>query len=209
MILLGAGGHGRDVLDAAQEQGRIVIGFLDEDPKTHGAMVNEVPVLGGLEWLWLHTEVRVVAAVGSPLVKRKFTEFLHKHHVQIASPIVHPRAYVSCHAVIGNGTVILAGSAIQPQVTVGHHVYISTVCTLGHDVTVADFASVHPGVQIGGGVTVESGSFIGSGVTILPGVTIGAWATVGAGAVVIHDLPSYCTAVGVPARVIKHSTPHT
>lgn len=207
IILLGAGGHGRDVLDAARVQGRHVIGFLDEDSKIHGKMVNDVPVLGGLEWLLSHGEVQVISAVGSPAVKKKFIAFLNKYHLRVALPVIHPNAYVSCDAEIGDDTVILAGSVIQPQVKVGRHVYISTVCTLGHDVIVEDFASVHPGVQVGGEVVLGVGSFIGIGATILPRVKIGKWTTVGAGAVVIGDLPPYCTAVGVPAQVVKRHEP--
>jgi acetyltransferase-like isoleucine patch superfamily enzyme len=45
---------------------------------------------------------------------------------------------------------------------------------------------------------------VGSGVTTTEGVTVGEWAIVGAGAVIASDLPANCTAVGVPARPIKH-----
>jgi acetyltransferase-like isoleucine patch superfamily enzyme len=52
-------------------------------------------------------------------------------------------------------------------------------------------------------VRVGFGADIGMNATILPGVRVGAHAIIGAGAVVIHDIPAYAVAVGVPARVIK------
>jgi len=209
IVLFGAAGHGRDVLDAARAQGRCVVGFLDDNAKLHGTIVNGIPVVGGLEWLLEHQDVQVIPAVDSPAVKKQFAQFLVKNRVPVASPIIHPNAYVSRDAEVGNGTVILMGSSIQPQVTIGQHVSISTLNTLGHDVIAHDFVSTHPGVQIGGEVTLGVGSFIGMGATLLPRITIGEWTPVGAGAVVRGDLPAYCTAVGVPARVIKRHEPGT
>lgn len=46
--------------------------------------------------------------------------------------------------------------------------------------------------------------FIGANVTVLDGVTIGDGAVIGAGAVVVHDIPPYAIAVGVPAKVVKY-----
>lgn len=207
IILLGAGGHGRDVLDAARQQGHHVAGFLDEVQQLHGTFINNVPVLGSLEWLLEHRDHHAFIAVGSPAVKQKFANFLSKHHLLYSPSIIHPRAYISDEAQIGIDNIILAGSVIQPQVTVHNHIYISTVCTLGHDVLVEDFVSIHPGVQIGGEVKLKVGCFVGIGATILPRLTLGEWSTVGAGAVVTKDVPPYTTVLGVPARIVKIEQP--
>jgi len=200
IVLMGASGHGKDVLDAAKMQGRHVIGFTDENHDLHGTLINGVPVLGGDEWLLDHRDVQVLFSVENPPIKRKLAEFIESHNLTIASPIIHPRAFVSNEAYIGHGTVILGGSIIQPQVRVGHHVYISTVSTLGHDVIVGDFASLHPGVQIAGDVVIERGSYIGMGAKILQGLKIGEGAVVGAGAVVTKNVEPGTTVVGIPAR---------
>lgn len=47
---------------------------------------------------------------------------------------------------------------------------------------------------------------LGEGVCVMPGVTIGDYSVVGAGAVVTHDIPPFCVAVGSPAKVIKQIT---
>ena len=52
-------------------------------------------------------------------------------------------------------------------------------------------------------IVIEDGAHIGIGSIIMPGVTIGKGAVIGAGAVVTQDIPPYCVAVGVPAKVIK------
>lgn len=203
IVLLGAGGHGRDVLDAARAQGRHIIGFIDENDKLHGQVINRIPVLGGLEWLLKHRDSQVILAVGNPKMRKKMADFIDLHSLDLAEPIIHPTAYVSSNAQIGRGSVVLAGTAIQPQVKIGRHVYISTVSTLGHDTIVEDFTSTNPGVQVGGETILGTGSFIGIGATVLPRLRIGEWTNVGAGAVVIHHLPPHVTAVGVPAHIIK------
>ena len=75
--------------------------------------------------------------------------------------------------------------------------------TIGHDSQVDDYATLAPGVNLSGFSKIGEGADLGAGAATIPGVEIGAWAIVGAGAAVTRDLPAHCTAVGVPARVIK------
>lgn len=67
-----------------------------------------------------------------------------------------------------------------------------------------NFVTLSPGVNISGNVYMENLSEIGTGVQIIQGKRIGKGAVIGAGAVVISDMPEHCTAVGVPAKVIKY-----
>lgn len=52
-------------------------------------------------------------------------------------------------------------------------------------------------------VEIGDGTWIGEKVSILPGVTIGKKCVIGTNAVVTKDVPDYCMAVGIPAKVIK------
>lgn len=83
-------------------------------------------------------------------------------------------------------------------------------CVFSADVYVADCSHQYlPGenalsteleikkTEIGDGV------FVGIGAKILPGAKLGNGCVIGANAVVTHDIPPYCVAAGVPARVIK------
>jgi acetyltransferase EpsM len=58
-------------------------------------------------------------------------------------------------------------------------------------------------VNISGSVEIAEGCLLGTKATVLQGKKIGSWTTVGAGTVVTRDLPANCTAVGIPAKVIK------
>lgn len=57
------------------------------------------------------------------------------------------------------------------------------------------------------GVVIEDNVWIGDNVVVLPGVHIGKGTIIGANAVVVKDIPSYCVAVGNPAKVVKNLGP--
>jgi sugar O-acyltransferase (sialic acid O-acetyltransferase NeuD family) len=115
---------------------------------------------------------------------------------------IHPSAIVASSASIGEGTVLLHGSIVQPNARIGRHVLINTAASVDHDCVVEDFAHISPHATLSGHVRVGEGTHIGAGAVVIPKITIGRWCRVGAGAVVISDLPDHCTAVGNPARIL-------
>ena len=77
------------------------------------------------------------------------------------------------------------------------------MCTVGHDITIKSYASFMPSVNISGEVIIHEAVYVGTGAKIINQLEIGENTIVGAGAVVSKSLPSNCTAVGIPAKVIK------
>jgi sugar O-acyltransferase (sialic acid O-acetyltransferase NeuD family) len=208
LILIGAGGHGKDVCDAALRQGRNVVGFLDDDATLWGRGVLGRPILGGLDQLSSKCRGAVaVIALSSPETKRMVAARLEQASVQIAAPVLHPSAVVSPFAWIEDGAVVLGGAVVQAEARVRRHAYVHTASSVSHDVRIGEYASLHPGVQVGGSAELGEGCFIGIGATILPNLRIGDGTIVGAGAVVLHDLPAHVTAVGIPARIVRGRGP--
>lgn len=80
---------------------------------------------------------------------------------------------------------------------------INTGASIDHDNDIGDFVHIAPNATLCGHVTVGEGTFVGVGANVIPGVTIGKWCIIGA--VVVEDVPDYCTAVGVPAKIISSS----
>ena len=66
------------------------------------------------------------------------------------------------------------------------------------------FCSLMAHVDVGGGAHFETGCYLGTKATVIQGIRVGAYSTLGAGAVAVRDIPAGCTAVGVPAKVIKN-----
>ena len=213
LIIIGAGGFGREVLYASSysisssHPPLFVLGFIDEDVSKHGqTLCDSYKVFGDLSYLsTVPTGTNLVFGLGSPTVKKGL---LKKISVAFPFPIIqHSSVQMSRWVEVGEGTVLTAGCILTTQIKVGKHVNLNLDCTVGHDSIIGDFCNISPGCHISGHVTLEEGVDIGTGVNILPGLTIGRWSIIGAGATVTKDIPAYSVAVGVPAKVIKE-LPH-
>jgi sugar O-acyltransferase (sialic acid O-acetyltransferase NeuD family) len=202
LLIVGAGGHARVVADAAEECGAwSSIGFLDDRfPELRAS--GPWTVVGALAQLDVlataHDEL--VVAIGDAKARMRIIEQLVTQGRRLAT-IVHPRATVSRHAVVGAGTMILAGACINPGARLGRGVIVNTGATIDHDCDLGQGVHIAPGAHLSGDVRVGENTWIGVGSCVRQGITIGDHVMIGAGAAVVSDIPSQSTAVGVPARV--------
>ena len=209
VTIIGAGGFARETLwvfrDANEEKNEWeILGFIDDNKETHGKIICDIPVLGGFELFdnKIYSDVYVITAIGSPETKKKVTEKAIKKNLKFCS-IIHPTARMSNYVDVGKGTIITAGNILTTQIRIGNHVILNLDSTIGHDVLIEDYCNINPGVHINGNVRIGEGVDIGTGAVTIQGVAVGAWSIIGAGAVIVSDIPSKVTAVGIPAKVIK------
>jgi len=211
LIIIGAGGDGRNAADIAQEPGSEwnLLGFVDDDPKKQGLRINGVPVLGTTADLHRFDSARFVVLVGHAenwFIGKKRVRELALEPERYAT-IVHHTSIVSKHATIGPGSVILPLVTVMANAEVGSHTFIASKANVGHDSRVGDYASISVLTVVAGNVTIEEGAYVGMGVSIRGGITVGKWSIVGMGSVVTSDVPAYHVVAGVPARVIKKLDP--
>jgi sugar O-acyltransferase (sialic acid O-acetyltransferase NeuD family) len=204
LIIVGAGGHGRVVLDAARLAGWHVAGFIDRD-RAAGSEVNRCPVLGGDELLdarYGFADAWFVVALGDQRRRRALCERIRAAGGTLAC-VVHPAAILSEYASIGPGTVVLARAAINANARIGACCIVNTGAIVEHDCDLADGVQIGPGATLAAGVIVESDGSVGAGAVVIPNVRLGAGSILGAGAAAIADLEAGAVAVGVPARVVR------
>jgi len=206
LLILGAGGHGRVVADAARLTGRwTTVAFLDDRHADLGA-VDGLPVLGsfaaskGLVGRYR----QAVAAVGDNRLRLQVLKVLRKEGFELPS-IIHPGAIVGSDVILGEGTVVLAQSVINVGARLAEGCIVNTGATVDHECVIGRGVHLSPGVHLGGNVIVGDRTWLGVGAVVRNGVTIGKDVMVGVGAAVIDDLPDGVTAVGVPARVVGTS----
>lgn len=203
LAILGAGGHGKVVADAAQAGGqwREVV-FFDQDwpGQTHNGPWE---VVG--DEAQLLDRVRefdgVAVAIGANDVRLACARRLRAAGATLAT-VIHPAAVVSQHASVGAGTVIFATAVVNPGASIGKACIINTAATVDHDCNLADGVHISPGAHLGGGVQVGAASWIGIGASIRQYLQLGANTIVGAGAAVVRSFPGDVTLVGVPARIL-------
>jgi len=207
LLVLGAGGHGKVVAEAALRSGVAEeVGFLD-DVKFKGLAERCLgwPIHGlwkDIESQYLRKEYSLaITAIGDGRLRHEWNTRLRVLGYKVVV-VVHPDAYVSSSAKIGMGSVIFAQAAIQSEAKIGMSCIVNTGATIDHETVVGDGAHVCPGAHIAGQVVIGNFSWIGIGSTIIQSLEIGSDVVVGAGSVVVRDLVDKVKAYGVPARVI-------
>ncbi len=210
IVIIGAGGFGREVktiIDAINliEPTYNFKGYYD-DGFVKGTLINNYQILGGISDLNnLNLSIEVVIAIGTPSVKKNIILQLKNKNIQYPI-LIHPSVICSIDSVfIGKGSIICAGSILTCNINLGNFVILNLMCTVGHDTIVKDYVSFMPSVNISGEVMINESVYIGTGAKIINKLEIGENTIVGAGAVVSTSLPSNCTAVGIPAKVIKQN----
>ncbi|MBD3184606.1 transferase [Candidatus Poribacteria bacterium] len=202
IAIIGAGGHGKAVLDAALESNEYqVAGIVDDNKELVGTYLFGVPVFNCIDELD-GVEAYTVAIGDNVIRKRKFQQFQQMGYKPVN--IKHASVYISPRVSMGQGSVILACAVITANAVIGDNVVLYTSCTIEHDCIISDHSYISPGCNVCGAVNIHEGAMIGTGAVIMPGVTVGEWSVVGAGAVVNRDVEPGITVVGIPAGNIKH-----
>lgn len=207
IVIIGAGGFGREVawlIECINQQKYEwnFIGYIDDDKEKYGVLLNDKPVIGDFSWLQEKSSLYYVCAIGNPFVKKKLCEKADRYSLKLAT-LIAPDVKISKHNEIGDGCIICTGNILTVNTKVEENVILNLDCTVGHDAIIRRYTTVLPNVNISGKVTIGECCNIGTGSAIIQEITIGDNVTLGAGSVVVRDLPDNCTAVGVPARVIK------
>jgi sugar O-acyltransferase (sialic acid O-acetyltransferase NeuD family) len=202
LLVLGAGGHGKVVADAALGMAQWdYIAFAD-DARYGSAGPLELDIVGRLsEFEELRSRFRSVA-LGIGDNKLRDAIFRRASAAGYDLPlIVHPSASVSKFATLGPGCVVFAQAAINAGASLGHACIVNTGATVDHDCEIAEAVHVSPGAHLAGGVKIGAGAWIGIGASVREGVRIGAGAKVGAGSVVVKEVTANSVVYGVPAKV--------
>lgn len=206
VVIAGAGGHGRIVLDILQMVGEHrVVGFLDANVDVHGTTVNGVPVLGDVSLLPKLRRDGVrggIVGIGDNLVRITYARKILAGGLELVNAI-HPSTVVSAMAEVGRNVVAAAGSIICTGARIHDSVIVNTGAIVDHECLVEEAAHLAPGVKLAGRVTVETAAFVGLNACVLPCLKVGSRAVVGAGAVVIRDVAPGSTVVGIPAMPIQ------
>jgi sugar O-acyltransferase (sialic acid O-acetyltransferase NeuD family) len=203
LLIVGAGGHGAVVAEAAAEAGKwSEIVFLDDDGSK--AQVLEFPILGtsGEMSSFLDSDTEVFVAIGDNRRRLELLRSISEKNTVLAT-VIHPTATISPSAAISAGTVACAGVIVNARATVGLGCILNTAATIDHDCAIADGVHVSPGANLGGIVRVGSCTWIGIGSSVREGTRIGSDSLIGAGSAVVSDVADSVTVGGVPARVLS------
>ena len=180
VAIIGAGGYGRLALDVlvAAGFGSLVIGFYDDAHAALPAQVRGFPVLGDVSMLKSMLsveEVHVIVAVTENKARLGIANSVRTLGASFFTAI-HPMAYVSSEAMLGDGTVVAAGAVVHPDASVGSHCYVGPRSVVDRD------------AMVGAGAWLASGSVVGPAARVGVRAMIEQNASVGRRAVVEEDV---------------------
>lgn len=192
LVLLGGGGHCRSCIDVIEQHGAFRIAGIVDLPERRGRTVLGYPVFaedGDLPALLCQYRFFLVTVgqIKSCERRKQLYEVIRAGGGEPAT-IVSPLAYVSRHARLGQGTIVMHHALINAGAAIGDNCIINSKALIEHDTMVGNHCHISTGVLLNGGVVVESECFVGSGSVAREGVRIGQGAIVGSHSRVHHDL---------------------
>jgi sugar O-acyltransferase (sialic acid O-acetyltransferase NeuD family) len=196
MLLYGASGHGKVVIDCLESQLIGIDGIFDDDVNKVGLLNYQI--LGKYTTAKFSNE-KLIISIGDNQIRKKVSAII-RHKFGVA---IHASSVVSKTVTIGEGSVIFHKAVIQSSTKVGKHVIINTAASVDHDCVIDNFAHISPNATLCGNIKIGEGTHVGAGATIIPNIKIGKWSIIGAGCVVIKNVPDNVLVVGNPGRIIK------
>lgn len=176
LLIVGAGGHGRSVAEAAQVAGGFtVVGFVDD--ATEARQVWAWPVVGAISELPKYRDLAdtAIVAIGKNELREKLCDRLQAANFELAT-IVHPRAVVSPSARIGAGSAIMAGAIVGTEAELGKGTIVNCGAVVDHHCRVENFGHLGVNAAMAGGSILGRGAWMQAGSALGYGVKVAAWA---------------------------------
>jgi len=203
MILYGAGGHAKVVIDCLKANRIDCKGLFDDNPQslyTYG----KYKILGNYQTSVLPEELLLIC-VGDNYARLHISKKINHRFARL----VHPNACVSPTNQLAEGCQVMAMAVLQAKSVLQQHVIVNTGAIVEHECYIGPFVHLAPSSTICGESLVGEGTFVGPGAVVARGVHIGRWCILGAGTVVTESIPDYSVVLGVPGKVTETVRPRT
>jgi len=188
IILIGGGGHCRSVIDVIEAEKKFEIAGIVDKLELYGSSVFDYKVIGNDNDL--PSLVRrykyaciTVGQVHSPTIRRNLFKLL-KDIGFILPSIISPRAHVSKHSLLGEGSIVMHDALVNANVHIGKNCIINTKALIEHDSIIKDNCHISTGAVVNGDVKIASDCFIGSNAIIKESTIIKSESFIKAGSLV-------------------------
>lgn len=204
LLILGAGGHAREVAWLAGRRfgPQVQLTFAVTERAFMREPIAGVPVVL-LEDCQPSSGTACIVGVGDPSARKHIADVCSARGFAVAT-LIDPTALLSDSVQLGIGSIVCAGAVLTVDIEAGAHVHFNRNCNVGHDTKIGAFTTICPGVNVSGNVCIGQGVFVGTGASIINGLagdplTVGDGAVIAAGACVTHSVEGGTMVAGVPA----------
>lgn len=203
LVIIGAGGHGRAVLDVAASSNRKVLAFIDE--ALAGQHMLGVPIIAHADDMGLPSDVAFFVAIGDNSLRQKIVKKTQSEMPNVKqATLIHKTAYVSPYASLSPGCVVMGQVFIGPNCRIDEGCILNTASQIDHDGTMLEYASLGPKACLGGTVKLGKRSIVAISATVKHGLEIGDDSLLGAHSYLHQSMPDHSIYKGLPASFYKH-----
>jgi len=204
LLIFPYSGTAIEALDCLGDQWRC-IGFISDDLSLIGKKFFNINVFdrGAFDRFPM---AKVLAVHGSPasyMKRQKIFSSLTIDEGRMAT-VIHPRATVSAHAMIGCNVLIMAGAVITANAYIGNHVIILPNSVVHHDTRIGDYTLIAANVTVAGNVSIGNNCYLGAASSIKNGISVGDESLIGMGANVLRAFPQKSKLIGNPAKPLTN-----
>ena len=195
ILLIGAGGHAKACIDVIEKENKCMIaGLVEREGNEKGEILGYSIIGSDKDLSDIRTKYEyafiAIGHIKTAAPRIKVFKLLQSHQFNL--PIIQsPISYVSDHATVGKGTIIMHGAIVNAGAEIGSNCIINSRALVEHDAKIGNHSHIATGSIVNGGAHVGEGVFIGSGSIIRETITVGDRCTISAGTFVKHDLPNY------------------
>lgn len=208
IILVGAGGHAKSVVDSIETSGQFeIVGFVDKG-KIGEEIYHSYKIIGrdkdlpdfyrnGIRYAFI-----CIGFMGNSSIREVLYRELLRTGYQVPV-IIDKQAVLASDVVIGEGTYVGKQVVLNAGAIIGKMCIMNTSAIAEHETAIGDFSHLAVGGILCGRAEIGKSVFIGANATVTQNVKVGDKCIIGAGSVVLKDVPHGCTVVGIPAKIIK------
>ena len=204
ILIVGAGGFGREVLQWARDTwpdhaGRIA-GFLSSDDRVLDGFDGCPEIIGHPDAYHPALGDYLLLAIGVPYARRQVAESLLARGAEFLT-LVHRTAIVASTATIEVGAIVCPYAIASDSCRIGRFALVNYHASLGHDAVAGGFSVLSPYATLGGRACIGEDVFLGLHASVGPGRTVGNRSKVSANSCVLAHVSADSIVFGVPGRI--------
>lgn len=207
LIIIGAGGCGREVLQWAKDINKKkkqweIKGFIDDDLDALGGKRCDVHVMAGVEGYQIREEDRFVCCIGNSDVRKKIVTKLKSKGARFTN-IIHPTAVIADTCNIGENVIIYPYALLSDNAAIGNGCIINMYSSIAHDSVLGEYCTISAHCDVTGMCRLGDRVFMGTSSNIVPGTWVGDDVYICAGSTVMTRIRDGKKVMGNPAKVMQ------
>jgi acetyltransferase EpsM len=211
IILIGAGGNCKKIIDMLDSYNLKIYGILDDKFKGKNMnFYNNTKIIGKIQNVNNYSNCDIYVTIGCIIFRRNF---FNKYNNLKYPNLIHKNCSISKTCKLGKGIIVHCGVYIGPDSIIEDFCHIDTNSCIEHDCNLGTNVMICPGVNFCGHSIIKNNVFIGTGTTVNDStdkqIIIGNNCFVGSGSLIIKSVPDNILYYGTPFNYKMNPSPHT